>query len=66
MAVEGAVPNADRAQIDPRKAIEYALNPGHPVGGNKARVFAAALGFNPLNAAELIRQLQEGVAETVA
>ena len=65
-AVEGAVPNADKAQIDPRKATEYALNPEHPVGGNKARVFDSALGFNQANAADLIRQLQEGVTRIPA
>lgn len=66
MSVEGAVPNADGAQIDPKKVIEYALSPEHPVGRNKARVFEAALGFNQANAAELFRQLQAGVADAVA
>ena len=53
--------NADKAVIDPRKLTEYALNPDHPVGGNKARVFEAALGFNKSNAGELMSQIQEGV-----
>lgn len=30
---------ANRAVIDPRKLTNYALNPDHPVGGNKTRVF---------------------------
>jgi filamentous hemagglutinin len=54
--------NADRAQLDPRKITEYALNPEHPVGGNKARVFEAATGSNKSNAPELISPLQAEVA----
>ena len=42
------------------------MNPEHPVGGNKAKVFEAALGFNQANAAELIRQLQDGVTKIAA
>jgi hypothetical protein len=53
---------ADRAVIDPRKLTEYALNPSHPVGGNKARVFEK-LGFNQGNAGELMQQLRTGVME---
>ena len=52
---------ANQAVIDPRKLTEYALNPAHPVGGNKARVFESALGFTKDNADDLMRQLQQGV-----
>jgi len=52
---------ANRAQIDPAKITEYALNPAHPVVGNKARVFDSAIGFNQPNADDLIAQLQTGV-----
>ncbi|WP_057092355.1 hemagglutinin repeat-containing protein [Comamonas thiooxydans] len=52
---------AERAIIDQRKLKDYALNPDHPVGGNKARVFESALGFNKENSDILMRQLQEGV-----
>ena len=52
---------ANRAVIDPRKLTEYALNPNHPVGGNKAKVFESALGFNQSNASALMTQLQKGV-----
>ncbi|TCM48856.1 DNRLRE domain-containing protein [Kribbella sp. VKM Ac-2568] len=54
---------ANRAHIDPRKLTEYALNPNHPVGGNKARVFESALGFNRSNADDLMAQLRQGVME---
>jgi filamentous hemagglutinin len=37
--------NAHRAVVGARKIVDYALNPNHPVGRHKARVFAAALGF---------------------
>jgi hypothetical protein len=54
--------NAEKAVIDPRKLTEYALNPAHPFGGNKAKVFESALGFNETNAESLLKQIQEGVA----
>ncbi len=38
---------------------EYALNPDHPVGGNKARVFESALGYNQSNADDLMKQIYE-------
>ncbi|GGX64947.1 DUF6883 domain-containing protein [Saccharospirillum salsuginis] len=52
---------ANNAIIDPRKLTEYALNPDHPRGKDKARVFEAALGFNQTNATDLLEQLREGV-----
>ncbi|WP_420998529.1 DUF6883 domain-containing protein [Cupriavidus sp. 30B13] len=52
---------ANRAVIDPRKLTEYALNPEHPVGGNKARVFESAMGFTKSNAEDLMQQLRQGV-----
>ena len=39
------LPNLDRATIDPRKLVDYALNPNHPEGRHKARVFLSALGI---------------------
>ncbi|WP_460116584.1 hemagglutinin repeat-containing protein [Pseudomonas sp. S2_C03] len=52
---------SNRAVIDPRKLTDYALNPDHPVGGNKARVFESVLGFTKGNSDLLMKQLQEGV-----
>jgi hypothetical protein len=39
------IPNAERTFIDMRKLSEYALDPTHPAGGDKAIVFKSALGF---------------------
>lgn len=39
------LPNGQNAVVDLRKLTEYALNPDHPVGGHKARVFASVLGW---------------------
>lgn len=55
--------NADRAKLDPNKFTGYALNPDHPVGGNKAKVFAAATGFTKENADDLMTQIRRGVVE---
>ena len=35
------LPNGDRAIVDIRKFLDYCLNPQHPRGRNKARVFAS-------------------------
>ena len=40
-----ALPNYQNAVILRDKLEGYALNPGHPVGKNKAVVFRSALGF---------------------
>lgn len=40
------LPNPDRAIIDRRKLTDYCLNPNHPDGRHKARVFESALGLN--------------------
>lgn len=39
------LPNADRAEIDPKKLHGYLLSPSHPIGRFKARFFAA-LGYS--------------------
>ena len=55
--------NSDLAIVDRRKAELYALNTSHPRGGDKARVFESALGFNRTNSEDLLRQLRQGVNE---
>jgi len=60
------VPNAHQAEVDPRKLTDYALNPEHPVGGNKAKVFESATGFNKSNYEDLLEQLKTGVQNTDA
>ena len=55
--VDNALPNVENATIDPRKLTEYALNPDHPVGGHKAKVFNSALGYNQSNAESFMNQI---------
>ncbi|EPI2800421.1 DUF6883 domain-containing protein [Citrobacter koseri] len=43
-----------------------ALNSDHPVGGNKARVFESALGYNLSNAGVLVSRVQQGVLSNPA
>ncbi|HSV81479.1 MAG TPA: hypothetical protein VLK85_19965 [Ramlibacter sp.] len=56
-----ALANAGKAQIPAAKLAGYALNADHPVGGNKARVFKAALGYTPENAGELEAAIRAGL-----
>ena len=44
------LPNASRAVVDIAKLRDYCLNPHHPRGRHKARVFQSALGFTQLDA----------------
>jgi len=48
------LPNADRASVDITKLTGYCLNPLHPRGRHKARVFKAALGIDQ-SGAELLK-----------
>ncbi|MCZ0068991.1 LXG domain-containing protein [Bacillus sonorensis] len=54
-----ALPHVENATIDSRKLTGYALNPDHPVGGNKAKVFESALGYNKTNAHELEMKIKK-------
>lgn len=47
------LPNAEHAFVDVRKLTDYCLNPEHPRGRHKARVFAAALGITRDRAEDL-------------
>src|SRR5688572_7902269 len=47
------LPNGDRAFVSIDKLVDYCLNPNHPRGRHKARVFAAALGIGTDEAEEL-------------
>lgn len=53
--------NADRAIIDERKVRDYLLNPLHARGGHKARMFAAALGYQRFDHVRLIEQIRAGI-----
>ena len=47
------LPHADRAVVDIEKLRDYCLNPEHPRGRHKARVFARALGLTAADAEAL-------------
>lgn len=47
------LPNPENAVVDIRKLLDYCLNPEHPRGRHKARVFSAALGLSADEAEEL-------------
>ena len=62
------LPNAERAVIDIEKLRDYSLNPNHPKGKHKARVFLAALGLKA-DDAERLREMVMGailISETRA
>ena len=48
------LPNRNNAVVSLEKFTEYLLNPEHPTGRHKARVFKAALGLT-LENAEFLR-----------
>jgi hypothetical protein len=47
-----------RVHVDPRKLVDYALNPEAPWGRHKAAVFARTLGFTQQNYADLLAQIE--------
>jgi hypothetical protein len=53
------LPNGDQAVVDIAKLEEYCLNPGHPIGKHKAKVFASALGLRKGDAGSLREWLLE-------
>lgn len=61
-----ALPNADRAVIDPAKFASYALNPDHPTGRHKARVFRAALGYDQSNFQDLMDRIRLAMSQEEA
>ena len=60
------LPNGRRATIRPEKLTEYVLNPAHPVGKHKARLFAGLLGITAHNPEPLRQALQEAAASLEA
>lgn len=60
-APEPARPSPDfsQARFDDRKLTDYALNPDHLVGSNKARVIKSRTGFGAGDATEVKRQIME-------
>jgi len=51
------LPNATRAVVEIAKLRDYSLNPRHPEGKHKARVFSAALGLTERDANRLREEL---------
>ncbi len=47
------MPGGNAAIVDLKKLMGYCLNPEHPRGKHKARVFATALGFTAENSDKL-------------
>lgn len=47
------MPNCNMAVVDAAKLLDYCLNPAHPRGRYKARVFATSLGLTRANSDEL-------------
>ncbi|SRR6266545_8099845 len=60
------LPHGNRAILDIRKIEEYCLNPTHPGGRHKARVFREALGIDGTNASWLREVLLEAVRKNEA
>lgn len=57
------LPNHHLAIIDLAKLRDYVLNPEHPRGKHKARVFGRVLGFGARDADELMRQIRQGLEQ---
>lgn len=53
----------NRVVIDPRKLIDYVLNPDAPWGRHKAVVFKELLGFTRENYADLLAQIEAKALE---
>lgn len=60
-SAEQRLPHAELAVIPAAKLRDYVLNPAHPQGGPKARVFAAVLGLTRADWRYLRDQLLAGV-----
>lgn len=54
------LPDGDRAVVPEEKIWQYLLNPYHPDGCHKLRVFKAALGIGPDDGDHMIEQLKLG------
>jgi hypothetical protein len=60
------LPHSDRAILDLRKIEDYCLNPEHPRGRHKARLFLDALGIRRIDAAWLRAVLLAAVRDNEA
>ena len=55
------LPNAEKAILDIGKLRDYCLNPNHPEGKHKARVFFEKLGIRQNDAEDLRKAILEGI-----
>mgnify|MGYP000586050513 CR=1 FL=1 len=60
------LPNAEQAVVEIQKLREYCLNPDHPRGKHKARVFESALGLTREDAEQLRSALLTAIREEKA
>jgi hypothetical protein len=60
------LPNVDKVKVDSNKVTNYALDPNHPVGRNKAKVFESSLGYKQSNANQLMEQVQSKLPNSEA
>jgi len=56
-------PDFENPEFDDRKLTDYALNPEHPVGKNKARVIQSATGLGQADAQNVKQQILEQVGD---
>lgn len=56
------LPNGEQAIVPLEKLLDYCLNPDHPRGQHKARVFAAALGITATEAYDLQQAILNAAA----
>jgi hypothetical protein len=57
------LPNGERACIPMEKLTDYCLNPDHPRGKDKARVFASLLGITRDGANELAALVRQAATD---
>ena len=55
------LPRADEAIIDISKIRDYCLDPRHPRGKHKARIFKSALGLTQRDAVELKQDIAKAI-----
>jgi len=57
------LPNSHKAVVEIEKLRDYSLNPNHPVGKHKARVFLAALAITQVDAEWLRERAFEAASD---
>jgi hypothetical protein len=54
-------PDFSNPDIDPKNVTDYAMNPDHPVSGNKYRVINSKTGMDTQDASLIEQQIRDGV-----